>query len=252
MKDSVAYVLAPFGLLFVLAVWGLGSEACMPGHPNDTCAQGRWRMQTISDMVSRTSVISELFAGAAALSLVGTRAAIQLVLKAGGYDDETRDMVNTAYIIGGVGYVGLAVWSLRVSGPIHTGFTCQTLAMMLFVNYKLVGDYKLVGTGSGKWTRHLLNLQFLALLLYAILYSAIPSYDDWHIDEGEGPHPSLGPKYHWHAAAQYVFVLSHYAVLYRLVEYTEDAEKVEASGKQGGVKTNNPYHPLQLDRPITL
>ena len=115
------------------------------------------------------------------------------------------------------------------------------------------------------------------MLFYASLYGAIDRYDDWHLDEGEGNHPSLNPKYHTHAAAQYLFVLAHHVVLYRLVRAArvEKAREAGAMGEPGTMgkagtmdkadtmgtvgrrhtllRPGRPqYHPLQLHQPITL
>lgn len=203
MRSTVLYVGIPWLCIAVTALWGFTQRACFPwneragAHGNLYCPGDHYVVQTISEMVARSSTTAELFCSAAALSLVGMWLALRDILRS--RSPWVRDGVHACFSVGAVGYVGLTVWSLRVSGPIHTGFTAQTLSMMLLMCVML---------SRTTLSRALCALQMVALVLYVSLYASIPDHD-W--SKGEvGYHAPANFKHAW---AQYAFVTLHYLTM---------------------------------------
>lgn len=200
MRLTALYVLVPWLCIVGTSLWGYTEKACYPwndAHGNLYCPGERHVVQTISEMVARSSTVAELFCSSAALSLVGMWLALRDILR--DRAPWVREGVHASFAVGAVGYVGLTVWSLRVSGPIHTGFTAQTLSMMLLTSVML---------SRTAASRALSLLQTMALVTYVALYASVPAHD-W--SKGEtGYHAPANFKHAW---AQYAFVTLHYLTM---------------------------------------
>ena len=183
-------------------------NACVPAMTDKNgdiiCEGGTWVLQTISEIVARSSVTVEIFSGTAALSLVCIYVVIQDIMAHA--DITTKHIVIIAYTLGAVGYVGLTVWSLRVSGPIHTCFTAQTLTMMMMQTFILTANPP-PGADYDWFSAALVLCQLVALVAYIWLYSNVPLHD-WSSIKGY-----YDVSRYQHAWAQYSFVVLYYITL---------------------------------------
>lgn len=201
----------PYMLVVAPAVWGYTMSACVSvrneGKQNVPCTGGKYKIETISEMVARSSTTAALFSGAAAISLIGISIALKDIYRGYGIQGAARDAVQGAFYIGALGYVGLTVWSIRVDDGIHTGFTAQTLCMMtLLCTILCIHIYDSLSRG-------LCVLLVVSLLAYGTLYGA---KEDWPINAKDYTNYFDFDKYYRHAPAQYCFVSFYYILLGRL------------------------------------
>ena len=212
------YVAAPCAAILATAAWGFTRKACYPyadATGEQVCPGDRNQLQTISEMVARTSYTAEL-------SIVGMRAALRTIIsKRQGIGPEDAEIANTAFAIGAAGLIGLTVWSMRVSGDIHNGFTVQTLSMLLVISY--------IVKEEGTLGQLLFAGEVAALAAYAVLYMTAhrPPPD---------PVEYFKFKYHYHAVAQITFLVLYHGLIWRAYRKAMKGsdEKATESGALAG------------------
>ena len=216
-RNTWIYVVVPAVALLGAAAWGFTKKACYPytdSAGDSVCPGAQYKLQTISEMVARTPATTELFCAAAAMSIVGTRAALKDITA--DYSDGDHVIVETSFAVGAAGLIGLTVWSMRVSGDIHTGFTAQTLVMLLLISYMLSFQPK----ETRREIKALFVLEVVSLICYVGFYMTAdhPAPDD--------PDVYFDLDIHKHAVAQIAFVVMYHLLLFR-VHHTEMKMKMK-------------------------
>lgn len=204
-------VYLPAILLAIPPIVGFFKEGCIPIHNS----HGHWpcegnptkKLETISEMVARSGITAEMFCATAALTLVGMHIALKDIMRVQDMRSVAKDAAQAAFLIGAMGYVGLTVWSIRVSGHIHTGFTAQTLSMMTLTCVTLCSQIPDL--------RATVYCGFLVLSIVAYAglfaakeefsYAGNPDYSQY-----------FDFKYNLHAPAQYCFVAFYHLTIGRL------------------------------------
>lgn len=249
MIDKVAVwgPVACAAMLIVLIIVSMRQYACYPwpdasraeklscydstGSPN-----ARWKLQTISEMTARSGMTAELLSGLAAISLICIHNTLNYI-KHNNDLAQAWHVIDSTFVVGALGFVGLTVWNLRVESTVHTCFTSQTI-MAIFIQATVL-------TWAGKFKqRHSLRVLawgvlLISMLLYIILILAISA-----------PHPGplyFDAKYYYHAYPQVIFFVSYFLDLSLIAsccqqEYTNLDEKPHALNS-GALKTD----PLNTD-----
>jgi hypothetical protein len=204
-------VYLPLALLAIPPLVGYHKDGCVPihnSHGHWPCVGPPEKLETISEMVARSGITAEMFCATAALTLVGMHIALKDIMRLHPIQGAAKDAVQAAFYIGSLGYVGLTVWSIRVSGHIHTGFTAQTLCMMTLTCVILciqISDFQ----------AHLYcGFLVLSIVAYAGLFAA---KEDFSYDGASGDYSHYFDfKYNLHAPAQYCCVAFYHLTIGRL------------------------------------
>jgi hypothetical protein len=216
MDLRVPCIVIPLALTIIVVVYSGFQTPCLDYEEDYTYLKGcvacsEWAqdrgftVQTISEMVARTDHSAQMFSGCMALLLAGSGTALY-ALSIGGHLVQ-RAALLVCYVIAGWGLIGLSVWSLRVSGPIHTGFTTQTIVLMcvqLWVAAHMCGK-KLASLSA---LYYLAPLIYMALYIILFLVSPMPTQDcaeDFKIGNNV------------YAIFQWLFVVNYQLELYLLL-----------------------------------
>lgn len=188
------------------------------GSPN-----ARWKLQTISEMTARSGMTAELLSGLAAVSLICIYNTLNYIKQ---NNDLTQvwHVIDSTFVVGALGFVGLTVWNLRVESTVHTCFTSQTIMAIFIQATVLTWTVKFRQQHSLRVLAWVVLL--ISMLLYVILISAISA-----------PHPGphyFDAKYYYHAYPQVVFFVSYFLDLSLIAsccqkEYKPVAQKPRAS-----------------------
>jgi len=219
-------VFLPFILLVGPPIWGFTLAGCVPIH-NDgkghvVCVGSTNKVETISEMVARSGNTAEAFSAAAAISLVGMYIALQDIFKDHRIHGAAKDAALAAYYVGAVGFIGLTVWSIRVSGGIHTGFTVQTLSMMALTCVVLCVALR------DDVASFFCALLILSMLMYGGLYAAKTEFSYLGNNIDYSTYHDM--EYNKHAPAQFAFVALYYLTIGRLHHVVTAPAKLGASG----------------------
>jgi len=183
-------------------------------------------LQTISEVTARSPLSAELFSGGAAISLVGIYATICTIKKKHTDKAVLWPIVDASFAVGSLGFVGLTVWNLRVSGTVHSCFTAQTIVA---VGIQIVSLYYCVATPS-RYLKAAYGTFWFSGVFYIgyIIYRGLK----WDMPTANTV-AYFDVKYYYHAIGQFIYFFMYYVLLAIIAEAPETVPENDATRHSG-------------------